>query len=199
MYWCVCLLGTSARDKGEENEILKLWNSRHGCESREKWVLSRWGRPVLFSMLVCCMRKVLTPVGLDQTGEGLKVMAHIANNSSREIKPKYTLYRKHSFFANDTRNVSTKDLIKEVGDPIPPCTSQNVARVINIPQDAEPSIFNCSIIKAEYRLRVGQLIRTCLKSINSVVLLTNKCPFFNFVHRSTWMSNTHLTQRLNFP
>lgn len=102
-------------------------------------------------------------VGLLSTGEGLKVLAHIVNNSSREIKPKYTVYRKHSFFADGTRNVSTKDLIKEVGDPIPASTSQNVTRVINIPHDAEPSILNCSIIKAEYRLRVRELTRTELK------------------------------------
>lgn len=166
MYCCVCLLGTPARGKGEENEIIKLRNSRHGCESWENWFLSRWELSVLFSLLVCSMKKVLTLVGPDHTGEGLKVLAHIVNNSSREIKPKYTVYRKHSFFANNSRNVSTKDLIKEVGDPIPASTSQNVTRVINIPHDAEPSIHNCSIIKAEYRLRVRELTRACLKSSN---------------------------------
>ncbi|XP_075871216.1 arrestin domain-containing protein 3-like isoform X1 [Nelusetta ayraudi] len=102
--------------------------------------------------------KVTMDVNLEKTGffqgEGLKVVAYIVNNSSREIKPKYTVYRKHSFFANGTRNVHTKDLIKEVGEPIPASTSQNVTKVISIPHDAEPSILNCSIIKAEYRLRV---------------------------------------------
>lgn len=97
-------------------------------------------------------------VNLEKTGffqgEGLKVHAHIVNNSSREIKPKYCVYTKHSFFADGTRNVHTKDLIKEVGEPIAASTSQSVTKVINIPHDAEPSILNCSIIKAEYRLRV---------------------------------------------
>uniref|UniRef100_A0A8D3AAM6 Arrestin C-terminal-like domain-containing protein n=1 Tax=Scophthalmus maximus TaxID=52904 RepID=A0A8D3AAM6_SCOMX len=88
-------------------------------------------------------------------GEGLKVLAHIQNNSSREIKPKYCVYQKHSFFANGKRRVNTKDLIKEVGDPIPPSASEKVTRVITIPHDFEPSIPNCSIIKAEYRLRVS--------------------------------------------
>lgn len=87
-------------------------------------------------------------------GEGLKVLACIHNNSSRVIKPKYCVYRKHSFFAKGRRKVSTKDLLKEVGEPIPPSANEKVTRVIAIPHDAEPSILNCSIIKVEYRLRV---------------------------------------------
>ncbi|MEQ2209219.1 hypothetical protein XENOCAPTIV_026820, partial [Xenoophorus captivus] len=70
------------------------------------------------------------------------------------IKPKYCIYRKHSFFAKRKRKVHTMDLLKKVGKPIPPSASENVAQVIAIPQDAEPSILNCDIIKAEHRLRV---------------------------------------------
>uniref|UniRef100_A0A3Q3EJQ6 Thioredoxin-interacting protein-like n=1 Tax=Labrus bergylta TaxID=56723 RepID=A0A3Q3EJQ6_9LABR len=102
---------------------------------------------------------VAMDVNLEKTGffqgEGIRVMACIENNSSREIKPKYCLYRKHSFFANSSRRVSTKDLLKEVGEPIPASTSVKVSKVIAIPHDAEPSILNCSNIKAEYRLRVS--------------------------------------------
>ncbi|XP_022048686.2 arrestin domain-containing protein 3-like [Acanthochromis polyacanthus] len=87
-------------------------------------------------------------------GEGLKIVALIQNNSSREIKPKYCVYRKHSFFARGKRRLDTKDLFKEVGDPIPPSSNENVTRVITIPHDVEPSILNCSILKVEYRLRV---------------------------------------------
>ncbi|XP_037634680.1 arrestin domain-containing protein 3-like [Sebastes umbrosus] len=101
---------------------------------------------------------VAMDVNLEKTGffqgEGLKVLACIQNNSSREIKPKYCVYRKHSFFATGKRRVSTKDLFKEVGEPIPPSSNQNVTRVITIPHDVEPSIHNCNIIKVEYRLRV---------------------------------------------
>nr|XP_015827983.2 arrestin domain-containing protein 3 [Nothobranchius furzeri] len=87
-------------------------------------------------------------------GEQLKVLAFIKNDSSREIKPKYCIYTKHSFFARGKRRLHCKDLIKEVGAPIAPCTSQNVTQVITIPREMEPSIMNCSIIKVEYRLRV---------------------------------------------
>uniref|UniRef100_A0A3Q3X737 Arrestin C-terminal-like domain-containing protein n=1 Tax=Mola mola TaxID=94237 RepID=A0A3Q3X737_MOLML len=101
---------------------------------------------------------VAMDVNLEKTGffqgEGLKVLACIQNNSSREIKPKFCLYRKQSFFAQGRRRVSTKDLIKEVGQPIPPSSNEKVTTVINIPHDAEPSVLDCSIIKAEYRLRV---------------------------------------------
>ncbi|XP_070689822.1 arrestin domain-containing protein 3-like [Pempheris klunzingeri] len=87
-------------------------------------------------------------------GERLRVLASIQNSSSREIKPKYCVYTKHSFFARGKRRVHTKDLLKEVGEPIPPSANQNVTQVIAIPHDAEPTIHNCKIIKVEYRLRV---------------------------------------------
>ncbi|XP_068422338.1 arrestin domain-containing protein 3-like isoform X2 [Clinocottus analis] len=101
---------------------------------------------------------VAMDVDLEKTGffpgEGLKVMASIQNDSSRNIKPKYCVYRKHSFFAKGRRRICTKDLLKEVGEPIPPSAHEKFTRVISIPLDVEPSILNCSIIKAEYRLRV---------------------------------------------
>ncbi|XP_041793005.1 arrestin domain-containing protein 3-like [Chelmon rostratus] len=101
---------------------------------------------------------VAMDVNLEKTGffqgEGLKVLACIQNNSSREIKPKYCVYRKHSFFARGKRRVCTKDLLKEVGEPIPPNADEKVTRVITIPHDMEPSILSCSNIKVEYRLRV---------------------------------------------
>lgn len=84
----------------------------------------------------------------------MKVLAHIQNNSSREIKPKYCVYRKHSFFAQGRRRVHTKDLIKEVGEPIPASANVKVSKVINIPHDMEPSNLECGIIKVEHRLRV---------------------------------------------
>uniref|UniRef100_A0A667ZFJ9 Zgc:110626 n=1 Tax=Myripristis murdjan TaxID=586833 RepID=A0A667ZFJ9_9TELE len=87
-------------------------------------------------------------------GEDIKVVAFIQNRSSREIKPKYRLYRKHSFFSKLKRKVETKELLKEVGEPVPPSVSQTVTRIITIPPAADPSILNCNLIKAEYRLRV---------------------------------------------
>lgn len=109
---------------------------------------------VLLTLFILIQRVVLTSL-VCLTGEGLRVLACIQNNSSREIKPKYCVYRKHSFFANGKRRVSTKDLLKEVGDPIPPSANEKVTKVITIPHDMEPSISNCEIIKAEYRLRVS--------------------------------------------
>ncbi|KAM3610887.1 uncharacterized protein V6R79_010182 [Siganus canaliculatus] len=87
-------------------------------------------------------------------GEQLMVVAYIVNSSSREITPKYCVYRKRSYFAKRKRKVNTKDLLKEVGEPIPRSASQNVTKVITIPQDADISILNCQNIRVEYRLRV---------------------------------------------
>ncbi|XP_034728469.1 arrestin domain-containing protein 3-like isoform X1 [Etheostoma cragini] len=101
---------------------------------------------------------VAMDVKLEKTGffqgEGLKVLAFIENNLSRQIRPKYCVYKKHSFFARGKRKVWTLDLFKEVGEPIAPNTKENVTKVLPVPFDSEPSIINCSIIKVEYRLRV---------------------------------------------
>ncbi|CAL8346650.1 unnamed protein product [Lota lota] len=102
--------------------------------------------------------KVVMDVKIDKMGfcqgEGMQVTAYIQNSSSRDIKPKYCLYMKTSFFAKGKRKVKTKDLVKEVGEPIPPSASQNVTRVITAPATIGLSILNCSVIKHEYRLRV---------------------------------------------
>ncbi|XP_077572197.1 arrestin domain-containing protein 3-like [Stigmatopora nigra] len=87
-------------------------------------------------------------------GEDLQVSGCIQNNSSREIKPKYCIYSKHSFFARGKRKLDTKDLLKEVGETVPPSASVTVRKIITIPPDLKPSILNCEILKVEYRLRV---------------------------------------------
>ncbi len=81
-------------------------------------------------------------------------MASIQNKSSRDIKLKYCLYAKYSYFARGRRKVQTKDILKEVGDPVPPSAGQTVTRIITIPPTTCVSILNCNILKVEYRLRV---------------------------------------------
>lgn len=87
-------------------------------------------------------------------GEGIKTVAAIQNKSSRPIRPKYCLYLKYSYFAKGKRRVQTKDILKEVGEAIPPSACLSVTRVITIPSTTCVSILNCNIIKVEYRLRV---------------------------------------------
>ncbi|KAK7933707.1 hypothetical protein WMY93_004603 [Mugilogobius chulae] len=89
-----------------------------------------------------------------QPGEGIKVMVSIHNKSSREVRPKYCVYRKYSFFAKGKRKVATKEVLKEVGDAVPPSAGQTVTRILTVPISTHPSFFNCNIIKAEYRLKV---------------------------------------------
>lgn len=84
----------------------------------------------------------------------MKVVASIHNKSSHDIRPKYCLYSKHSYFAKRKRKVKTKVILKEVGDAIPPSAGQTVTRIITVPPDTCASILNCNIIKVEYRLRV---------------------------------------------
>ncbi|CAK6970488.1 arrestin domain-containing protein 3-like [Scomber scombrus] len=113
---------------------------------------SKLDKRILFASGTIIMDVKTEKTGYFQ-GEGLVVVARIMNNSSREIKPKYCVYRKHSFFADGKRRLHTKYLLKEVGEPIPPSANKRVARVITIPHHVEPSILNCSTIKVEYRLR----------------------------------------------
>ena len=87
-------------------------------------------------------------------GEGIKVVASINNKSSRDIKPKYMLYMKISYFAKGKRKLDRKKILKEMGDPIPPSADQTVTRVITIPPDMCVSILNCDILRVEYRLKV---------------------------------------------
>nr|XP_057927819.1 arrestin domain-containing protein 3-like [Doryrhamphus excisus] len=126
------------------NIMHELMAPQHECKDKKM---------SLFNSGTVAMDVNLEKTGFFQ-GEGLKIVAFIQNNSSREIKPKYCIYRKHSFFARGKRRLDTKDLIKEVGEPLAPSTNQTVTRVITIPHDVDPSILNCSILKAEYRLRV---------------------------------------------
>lgn len=116
-------------------------------------------------------------------GEGIKVVASIHNKSSRDIKPKYCLYEKISYFAKGKRRVQTKDILKEVGDAIPPSAGQTVTRTITIPPTTCASILNCNIIKAEYRLRVSTShSNTCscmtLQQQDSAISMTNADHFF---------------------
>ncbi|XP_076746921.1 arrestin domain-containing protein 3 isoform X2 [Maylandia zebra] len=79
--------------------------------------------------------------------------------NSHIINLEYRL--KKAQFLCKKRRVHTKDLLKEVGDAIPPSAEETVTRVITIPCDVEPSIFNCNIIKAEHGLRVSSLKNVC--------------------------------------
>lgn len=87
----------------------------------------------------------------------MKVKIDIVNNSSRTVKPKFSLYQKQSFFASKKRKVHTKVVLKEKGDRIDPSAKQSVTKVLKIPPDTCVSILNCRVLKVEYKLKVGYL------------------------------------------
>lgn len=107
----------------------------------------------LFSSGYVAMNVNMDKTGFHQ-GEGVKIVASIHNKSSRDVRPKYCVYRKHSFFAKGKRKVATKDVLKEVGEAVPPSAGQTVTKVITIPATTTPTISNCNNIKVEYRLKV---------------------------------------------
>ncbi|XP_019722564.1 arrestin domain-containing protein 3-like [Hippocampus comes] len=87
-------------------------------------------------------------------GEDLQVKVEIHNLSSRDVKPKFVLYEKQSFFAQGNRNVCTQNVLKETLESIAPHSKRRVKKVITIPRSLPPSILNSSIIQLEYRLKI---------------------------------------------
>lgn len=138
-------------DKRTTNQTCDSSKDNEGADLTFRPHLSRY---IMSRVSVSCDSAPPTPT-LCVAGEGMKVVASIQNNSSRDIKPKYCLYRKYSYFAKGKRRVETKDILKEVGEIVPPSASQTVTRIITIPPTTGVSILNCSILKAEHRLRVG--------------------------------------------
>ncbi|XP_057688228.1 arrestin domain-containing protein 3-like isoform X1 [Corythoichthys intestinalis] len=90
-----------------------------------------------------------------QPGEAVHVKVEIHNQSSREVKPKFELYEKQSFFAQGRRRLSTYDILKEKVESVDANDKGiTVEKVITIPRNLPPSILNSTIIKLEYRLKV---------------------------------------------
>ncbi|XP_019956412.2 arrestin domain-containing protein 3-like [Paralichthys olivaceus] len=87
-------------------------------------------------------------------GENIKVTVEILNQSSRSVKPKFTLYEKKSFFAQGRRRVHTKEILKDKIEALASSSKDTVTKVMSIPRELPPSILNCSIIKLEYRLKL---------------------------------------------
>lgn len=123
-----------------------------------KYTVKKAKKTVVHWMLLCF------------SGEGIKVVASIQNKSSRDIKPKYCLYGKYTFFADGEKLVKTEDILKEVGEAIPPSSSQTVTRIITIPPTKWISIFDCNIINVHFGLRV---CISLLKTMSHVSVLTS--------------------------
>uniref|UniRef100_A0A4W5M0C0 Arrestin C-terminal-like domain-containing protein n=1 Tax=Hucho hucho TaxID=62062 RepID=A0A4W5M0C0_9TELE len=88
------------------------------------------------------------------SGEAIKILVEIHNNSTRTVTPNFYLYEEQSFFAKHKRKVYTNDIIKERGDPVTASTRQTVTKVLTIPPQLPVSLLDCSILKLEYRLKV---------------------------------------------
>uniref|UniRef100_A0A8C9S0G6 Arrestin C-terminal-like domain-containing protein n=1 Tax=Scleropages formosus TaxID=113540 RepID=A0A8C9S0G6_SCLFO len=87
-------------------------------------------------------------------GEKLNISAEVENNSSRTLKPKFSLDQKQSFFAQRSSEIVRKSIFKEIGEPIPPSAQKIVQKELIIPPDLPASILNCSLLKVEYILKV---------------------------------------------
>uniref|UniRef100_A0A8C7CPV0 Arrestin C-terminal-like domain-containing protein n=1 Tax=Oncorhynchus kisutch TaxID=8019 RepID=A0A8C7CPV0_ONCKI len=111
-----------------------------------------------------------------QQGDALKVRAIIVNNSTRPVTPKYYLYEKQCFYAQKKRKVHTHNILKEKGDRVPAETRQTVTQVLTIPPQLPATIFNCPILKLEYRLKVATYISCTFKYIMLPIILSIKHP-----------------------
>ncbi|XP_077565179.1 arrestin domain-containing protein 3-like [Stigmatopora nigra] len=98
---------------------------------------------------------VYTPKMGYQPGETLHVKMKILNHSSRDLKPKFVLYEKQSFFAQGHRRLCTNDIVKDKLESLDANGKEiTVERVLTIPRNLPPSILSSTIIKLEYRLKV---------------------------------------------
>uniref|UniRef100_A0A3Q2Y404 Arrestin domain-containing protein 3-like n=1 Tax=Hippocampus comes TaxID=109280 RepID=A0A3Q2Y404_HIPCM len=89
-----------------------------------------------------------------QPGETLQVKVEIHNHSSRDLKPKFELYEKQSFFAQGHRRVHTQVIVKDKLESINARSKEIMEKMITLPRNVPPSILNSSIIKLEYRLKI---------------------------------------------
>ncbi|XP_054867065.1 arrestin domain-containing protein 3-like isoform X2 [Amphiprion ocellaris] len=135
-------------------------------------------------------------------GEGIKVVASIQNRSSREIRPKYCLYRKYSYFAKGKRKVDTKDILKEQGEAIPPSAGLTVTKIITVPPTTPASILNCSIIKvyldvkyaSDPEIKFPIVILPALEGPQEVHSLANPAYGFDAFPNSSMPGRTSLLQ-----
>ncbi|XP_061623998.1 arrestin domain-containing protein 3-like isoform X1 [Phyllopteryx taeniolatus] len=87
-------------------------------------------------------------------GEDLQVKVEIHNHASRDLKPKFVLYEKQSFFAQGHRRLHTQDIVKDKLDTVDARSKETAEKRIRIPTNLPPSILNSAIIKLEYRLKI---------------------------------------------
>lgn len=122
------------------------------------------------------------------SGEAVRVTLEITNRSGRSVRPKFSLYKKQSFFAQGRRRVHTHDILKEKAEAVESSKKETVTQVINLPMELPPSILNCSIIKLEYRLKVKSIL-LCLRNTAVVAfpafggLPPSKLHLFHASHR----------------
>uniref|UniRef100_H3DDA7 Arrestin C-terminal-like domain-containing protein n=1 Tax=Tetraodon nigroviridis TaxID=99883 RepID=H3DDA7_TETNG len=86
-------------------------------------------------------------------GETIQVTLEITNCSCRSVKPTFALYERQSFFAQGKRTVHARNILKVMAEAIEGGKKKAVTQLINLPMELPSSIFNCSIIKLEYRLK----------------------------------------------
>ncbi|KAG1956988.1 arrestin domain-containing protein [Pimephales promelas] len=102
--------------------------------------------------------KMAMTVTADKTGymqgETIRVSVDIDNSSSRDVKLKYSLQQKQTFFAGSRTNNALKYIVKETKDRIPSREKTKSAVDINLPCDLTVTIENCRIIKVQYYLKV---------------------------------------------
>ncbi|XP_061673639.1 arrestin domain-containing protein 3-like [Syngnathoides biaculeatus] len=89
-----------------------------------------------------------------EPGEQLHVKVEIHNLGSRDLKPKFVLYEKQSFFAQGRRKLHKRDIVKDKFDAVDARSRETVEKTIAIPTNLPPSILNSAIIKLEYRLKI---------------------------------------------
>lgn len=110
-------------------------------------------------------------------GEAFEVQVEVQNNTTRTVTPTIYLCEKQTFLAQTKGNVYTHEIKLGEGVPVTASSTNSVSRVLSIPRHLHPTIFNCPLIKLEYKLKV---ILDAPMAKNQEILL----PFVLFLNES---------------
>uniref|UniRef100_A0A3B4ZLJ6 Arrestin domain-containing protein 3-like n=1 Tax=Stegastes partitus TaxID=144197 RepID=A0A3B4ZLJ6_9TELE len=86
-------------------------------------------------------------------GDTVSAVAKIHNNSSKDVKSKFSLVQRQVYRAGNATDVREEKLFKSVGETILPNTEATAICQVKIPDDAMYTLHNCDIISVEYYLK----------------------------------------------
>ncbi|XP_042342507.1 arrestin domain-containing protein 3-like [Plectropomus leopardus] len=87
-------------------------------------------------------------------GDTLSAVAKISNNSTKNMKPKFSIEQRIAYHAQARSKHSVESLWKSVGETITGNSEENVSCQVQVPANIIYTVQNCDIISVEHYLKV---------------------------------------------